>query len=133
MVLCSGLGARACANLGEESGMIISEPIWITGLGTANPLGADVATVSRNLLEGKSGISLVNDIPNDFACKIAGRVGVVSLPPGWDEPAFRALDPLHQLVLWCTSQALIDAGLWQERENLRVGLVLGLGAEWMRY
>ncbi len=32
------------------------EPIWITGLGTGNPLGHDYATVAENLLAGKSGV-----------------------------------------------------------------------------
>ena len=34
--------------------------VWITGVGTANPLGLDYATTARNLLEGKSGIQRVN-------------------------------------------------------------------------
>ncbi len=32
------------------------EPIWVTGIGTANPLGNDYAAVAGNLLAGRSGV-----------------------------------------------------------------------------
>jgi 3-oxoacyl-[acyl-carrier-protein] synthase II len=107
------------------------EPIWITGLGTANPLGQDYATVAASLLAGKSGIRTITDLDLDeHSCKIAGRVGPVPVARGWETAAFSRLDPMHQLVLWCVSEALADAGHWHTRGDVRVGLVLGLGAEW---
>ena len=111
--------------------MSSSEDIWITGLGTANPLGRDYATVSANLLAGHSGVRAISGLAfDDHAAKIAGRFDPLPTPRGWDEESFQKLDKLHQLILWCTTQALVDAGYWDERSNLRVGLVLGLGAEW---
>ena len=53
-------------------------------------------------------------------------------PPDWDATAFHKLDRLNQLVLWCCSAALRDAGLWDRRADLRVGIMLGLGAEVLR-
>jgi 3-oxoacyl-[acyl-carrier-protein] synthase II len=109
------------------------EQIWITGLGTANPLGHDYRTVAENLLAGKSGVRAVTDIDLDEQmCKIAGRFGPIAAPCGWDAESFARLDKLHQLILWCTINALVDAGYWDKRSDLRVGLVMGLGAEWPR-
>jgi 3-oxoacyl-[acyl-carrier-protein] synthase II len=123
-----GPGRRTCA-----SGPIMKrqERIWITGLGTANPLGNDYATVAENLLAGKSGVRPITDLDLDeHSCKIAGRFEPVPVPRGWEAAPFAALDPMHKLILWCTTEALIDAGYWDRRADLRVGLILGLGAEW---
>ena len=35
-------------------------------------------------------------------------------------------------MLWCCVAALRDAGWWDRRSDVRCGLVLGQGAEWMR-
>src|SRR5438309_958594 len=109
------------------------QPIWITGLGTANPLGHDYATVAANLLAGKSGVRRITDLDLDeHSCRIAGRFDPVPCPRGGHAEAFAKLEPLHQLILWCATAALCDAGYWDRRSDLRVGLVLGLGAEWPR-
>jgi 3-oxoacyl-[acyl-carrier-protein] synthase II len=113
--------------------MTASQAAWITGLGTANPLGSDYATVAANLLAGKSGVRTVTDLTLDqHPSRIAGQISGVPVPTGWDAAAFTRLDELHQLVLWCCAQALRDAGLWEKRSELRVGIALGLGAEWLR-
>jgi 3-oxoacyl-[acyl-carrier-protein] synthase II len=113
--------------------MTSPESVWITGVGTANPLGADFSSFADNLLSGKSGVSRITDLPvEEHACQIAGRVGVIPVAHGWDEVTFRRLDRLHQLVLWCCSAALRDSALWERRGDLRVGLMLGLGAEILR-
>src|SRR5947209_5662948 len=103
------------------------EPIWVTGQGTANPLGHDYATVAENILAGKSGIRPITDLDLDEqSSKIAGRFDPVPVPHGWAAEAFARLDPMHQLILWCTTEALRDAGYWDQLGDLRVGLVLGL-------
>jgi 3-oxoacyl-[acyl-carrier-protein] synthase II len=112
----------------------MSANVWITGLGTANPLGASYQEVADNLLAGRSGIVAVADPAlEEHSCRIAGRIGApIPAPVGWDASSFAKLDTLHQLILWCTTQALVDAGCWEQRQDLRVGLALGLGAEWLR-
>jgi 3-oxoacyl-[acyl-carrier-protein] synthase II len=113
--------------------MTSPDAVWVTGVGTANPLGADFSSFADNLLSGKSGVARITDLPvEEHACKIAGRVGTIPVAHGWDESEFRRLDRLHQLVLWCCSGALRDAGLWERRGDLRIGLMLGLGAEILR-
>jgi 3-oxoacyl-[acyl-carrier-protein] synthase II len=106
--------------------------VWITGVGTANPLGIDYPTTARNLLNGVSGIVPVPefDLP-DHLCRIAGRMPPIPTPVGVDAARFARHTELHQLLLWCCADALRSAGLWDQRSRERLGLALGLGGEWM--
>ena len=45
------------------------------------------------------------------------------VPPGWEEDEFRRLELYDQQVLHIAVQALRDAGLWEQRDSPRVGLV----------
>jgi 3-oxoacyl-[acyl-carrier-protein] synthase II len=112
---------------------VTHDAVWITGVGTANPLGADLATFADHLLAGRSGVRSITDLPVEHhPCRIAARVGTIPVPPDWEPAAFRGLDRLNQLALWCCAAALRDAGLWDRRTEPRVGLALGLGAEALR-
>jgi 3-oxoacyl-[acyl-carrier-protein] synthase II len=109
------------------------DAVWVTGVGTANPLGTDFVTTADNLLAGRSGVGPVADLAaDDYPCRIAARVGPIPVPAGWEPADFGRRDRLHQLLLWCCAAALRDAGLWDRRAERRVGLVLGLGAEALR-
>jgi 3-oxoacyl-[acyl-carrier-protein] synthase II len=112
--------------------MIRREEIWITGVGTANPLGLDLASTSAALLDGRSGIRALTDpVLAQHTCRIGGLLPPLPPPSGWEADTFSRLDPTEQLLLYCSVQALREAGCWDERSRIRVGLVVGLGAEWM--
>lgn len=112
--------------------MTTGEGAWITGVGAATPLGNDFGAIAGNLLAGRSGIRTIDEFDvADQSSQVAGRVGPIACPPGLDADGFPDRRPLERLVLWCCTQALRDAGLWERREGLRIGLVLGLGAEWL--
>jgi 3-oxoacyl-[acyl-carrier-protein] synthase II len=113
--------------------MIKDDAVWITGVGAATPLGCALGEIEGNLLEGRSGVTRVTRFETtDYPSQIAGQVGAIPCPPGHDPAGFAARPPLEQLALWSSATALGDAGLGRDpRERLRVGLVLGLGAEWM--
>jgi 3-oxoacyl-[acyl-carrier-protein] synthase II len=105
------------------------DAVWITAIGTANPLGTSYEATADNLLAGVSGVRKVTDfILPDNLSQIAGLTGPVPVPAGCDAEAFRKLERLEQLLLWCAQQALQTSGLWEHRGELRVGLALGLGA-----
>lgn len=113
---------------------MIEHPIWITGVGALSALGVGFAEISANLLAGKSGIRPVDDFDvSQHPCRIAGQIGLPPAPAGIDAGAYDRLWPLERSMVSCCVQALDDAGLWSRRESLRIGLVLGVAAEWMSH
>lgn len=104
--------------------------IWITGVGAVTSLGHEYETIARNLLAGKSGVSAVQGF--DVSAHISQVAGQVSELPKLTEtfPEQEHFGRLEHVVLSCCIQALKDAGWWEERQDLRLGLVLGSGAEW---
>lgn len=108
------------------------DTVWITGIGAATPLGTGFDEIATGLLEGRSGISVVRGFPvADHPSQIAGQVGTIPCPASQSPQEFASREPLEQLVLWCCESALRDAGWWDRRESIRLGLVLGVGAEWL--
>jgi 3-oxoacyl-[acyl-carrier-protein] synthase II len=107
--------------------------VWITGVGAVTPLGHDFATFAENLLAGRSGVASHSLFRDDLGTRQnIAAVGQIPAPPGWDEATFRLFNHLEQLSLSCSARAMQDAGLATERGSLRIGVVLGLGAENLR-
>jgi 3-oxoacyl-[acyl-carrier-protein] synthase II len=106
--------------------------VWITGVGLATPLGSDLKALDEGLLAGRSGVTEVTGFPTaDYPSRIAAQVKSICCPAGYDPTRFAALPRLEQLATWCVDSALRDAGVLTSRSTVRIGLVLGLGAEWM--
>lgn len=106
--------------------------VWITGVGLATPMGHDMATLERNLLEGRSGASAVSSFSTvDYPSRIAAAIETIPCPPSRSPDRFAQLPRIEQAALWSIESALRDSGWWDRRHDVRVGLVLGLGAEWM--
>jgi len=105
--------------------------IWITGVGLATSLGHDFPQFATSLLEGRSGIRRVERFNVDeHPCRIAGLAGEIPCPEGYDPVSFKNLLRLEQLAIWCGQSAIQNARL--DTHGLRVGLILGMGAEWMQ-
>src|SRR5262249_51224585 len=51
--------------------------------------------------------------------------------PDQDPEDFAQLPRMERLLRWCCTMALRDSGWWEQRDSVRIGLVLGVGAEWM--
>jgi 3-oxoacyl-[acyl-carrier-protein] synthase II len=112
--------------------MLRPTAVYITGIGACTPLGNSFTEVANGLLAGTSAIRRVDELTQDsHPCRIGGPIGPVPCPVGEDAVAFAQLSRLEQLVRFCCHQALRDAGLWEVRHERRIGIVLGLGAEWM--
>jgi 3-oxoacyl-[acyl-carrier-protein] synthase II len=106
--------------------------VWITGVGAATPLGHSCEQIADRLLAGRSGVRTVSRFPvADHPSQVAAWMDEVPCPSGWDGADFARLSRHEQLVLWCCTSALRDAGWWDRRSAVRVGLVLGVGAEWL--
>src|SRR5262245_30101921 len=107
--------------------------IVITGVGLATPLGSDFATFAANLLAGKSAAREVIDVQ----AGVEVRLPICTsddppVPAAWSVAEFQALPRSERFVLWCASSALRDAGYGDERDGLRIGLILGSGGELLR-
>jgi 3-oxoacyl-[acyl-carrier-protein] synthase II len=105
--------------------------VWITGVGTATPLGCTYDRFAEALLAGRSGVERVQGFDvSEHPSQIAGQVHEVPCPAGQSAEELRGRHRLEQLLRWCCVAALRDAGWWDRRGEVRVGVVLGFGAEW---
>jgi 3-oxoacyl-[acyl-carrier-protein] synthase II len=108
--------------------------VWITGVGTATPLGHTYAAFADHLLAGRSGVERVQGFDvSEHPSQIAGQLREVPCPTGVDPHEFSQLHRLEQLMRWCCIEALRDSGWWERRSELRIGVALGVGAEWLEY
>ncbi len=108
--------------------------VWITGVGTATPLGHTYAAFADHLLAGHSGVDRVHGFDvSEHPSQIAGQLREVPCPAGADAAEFASLHRLEQLMRWCCTAALRDSGWWERRGEVRIGLVLGVGAEWLEF
>lgn len=107
------------------------EAVWITGIGVATSLGLTYPDLARNLMAGRCGIRRVEQFDTtDQTSQIAASLGPLDVPEGWDQRAFARLGPWEQVLIWTAVNALRDAGWWDRRTDLRLGLVIGIGGEW---
>jgi 3-oxoacyl-[acyl-carrier-protein] synthase II len=107
------------------------EAIWITGVGAGTPLGWDFATISANLIAGKSAVKKVDSFAvSQHPSQIAAVLDPIPCPAGWDAAEFAGRTRLEQLCLWCCVEALRDADLWSTRAEKRIGLIVGNATEW---
>jgi len=112
----------------------LGDAVWITGVGTATPLGHTYSAFADHLLAGRSGVERVQGFDvSEHPCQIAGQLHEVPCPCGIDIEEFSKLHRLEQLMRWCCSAALRDADLWERRNEIRIGVVLGVGAEWLEF
>lgn len=110
------------------------EPIYITGVGVATALGNTYAALAEQLLAGRSGVKRIDLFRvDDHPSQIGAAVPSVPCPEEIADAGFHRLSRVEQCMLWSSVRALCDAGLWERRCDLRVGLVLGNAAEWNSY
>jgi 3-oxoacyl-[acyl-carrier-protein] synthase II len=77
-------------------------------------------------------VSLVTRFPTDnYPSRIAAQLPGINPTAGCRSLGYATRPRLEELAHWCAESALRDAGLWGWHREARVGLVLGLGAEWM--
>src|SRR5437773_12411327 len=100
----------------------MSDGIWITGIGTANPLRTNYEETARHFLAGTPGVHRIErfDVKRQHS-QVGGLVREIPVPTGHGEAEFRQRDRMDQLVLWCGIAALRDAGLWGRQSASRGG------------
>ncbi|MCL6598800.1 MAG: beta-ketoacyl-ACP synthase II [Alicyclobacillus macrosporangiidus] len=103
--------------------------VVITGLGVVTPIGSDVPTFWRNLVEGRSGVSMIDAFDvSDYPTKFAAVVRDFNPEQYIDKKELRRLDRFTQFAIAAARQAVADAGLEIHEENAeRVGVYIGSG------
>ncbi|HTG38351.1 beta-ketoacyl-ACP synthase II [Sphingomonas sp.] len=110
--------------------------VVVTGLGLVTPLGAEVETVWKNLIAGKSGAGRITRFdPTDYKCRIACEVKPADHEYGFDankrvdHKVQRQVDPFIVFGIDAAGQAIEDAGLTDmtEEERFRAGCSIGAG------
>lgn len=103
--------------------------VVITGLGVVSPLGCDLETFWKSLLNGVSGIGPVTRFDaSAFECRIGGEAK--DFDPTGFMPAkdLRRTDRFTQFAVVAAKKAIADAGLEMDKEDPnRVGVLIGSG------
>lgn len=103
--------------------------VVVTGLGAVTPIGNNIADMWEAMKEGKSGVAPVTQfdatvIRTHFAAEVKDFDPTTVI----DKKEVRRLDRFAQLTLVAADEAIKDANLDLEKENLeRVGVIWGSG------
>ncbi|GGU37115.1 beta-ketoacyl-[acyl-carrier-protein] synthase family protein [Nocardioides albus] len=108
--------------------------VVVTGLGTTNPLGGDVATTWDALIAGRSGIrELTEEWAKDLPVRIAGRIAVEPSEV-LERVKARRLDRSAQFAVVAAAEAWKDAGFegtateaGLDSERVGVAVATGIG------
>ncbi|WP_128100402.1 beta-ketoacyl-ACP synthase II [Paenibacillus sp. DCT19] len=105
------------------------ERVVITGMGIISPLGNEVEPFWNSLVEGKSGISLIDTYDmTQYKSKMAGVVRDFNGEQLFGRKEARRMDRFTQFAVAAAEQALTQSGLDLEKlERERVGVYVGSG------
>ena len=103
--------------------------VVITGMGVVTPLGCDLETVWRALLDGKSGIGPVTRFDAArFDTQIGGEAKDFNPLEFMPAKEIRRTDRFTQFAVVAAKKALIDSGLDLAKADInRVGVLIGSG------
>lgn len=105
------------------------ERVVITGMGIVSPLGNDIDTFWRNLVEGQSGITSIDTFDTSrHKAKIAGVVRDFDGDALFGRKEARRMDRFVQFAIAAAEQAVSHAGLnIEESDRERIGVYVGSG------
>jgi 3-oxoacyl-[acyl-carrier-protein] synthase II len=107
----------------------MSRRVVVTGLGTVNALGHDVAGTWAALLAGRSGVDLITHFDaSQMTTRIAAEIRGLDMSKVGPEHEVKKLDPFVQFGLHAAVQAMEDAGHAQGGfDGDRFGCIFGVG------
>lgn len=109
--------------------------VVVTGLGVVSPVGNDLDTFWKSLVEGRSGVRLFNAFDSEkFDCKIAGEVQDFVPAPFFRVPkSAKRTDRFTQFAVAASKMALEDSGIDLDTiDRNRFGVVIGSGIGGLR-
>ena len=103
--------------------------VVITGMGTVNPIGNDIASFWESLHQGRSGVGRITRFDaSALEVKIAAEVKGFNPEQWMDAKAARKMALFTQYAVAAAAQALQDAGLdRQSLDPFRTGIYIGNG------
>jgi 3-oxoacyl-[acyl-carrier-protein] synthase II len=103
--------------------------VVITGMGTVNPLSADVKEFWQALCAGRNGISLIEQLDTSpFKVHFGGEVKNFDPKTFLDAKVARHLDRFSQFALVAAISAVKDSGLdFGKEDPYRAGTIIGTG------
>jgi 3-oxoacyl-[acyl-carrier-protein] synthase II len=108
----------------------IPRRVVVTGMGAVTPVGLDVETSWRAVVEGRSGIGPVTLVPVDhLPVRIAGEVKGFDPTTVMEAKDARRTDRFSQFAVAAAREALAQARLIIDDENSNdIGVIIGSGA-----
>ena len=108
----------------------MSRRVVVTGMGAITPVGNDVATTWRSLIEGRSGTAPITKFDaTNFPVKFAAEVKEFNALDFMDRKEAKRADHYTQYAVAAAKQAMTDAGL-ANGHNIdpdRIGVIVGSG------
>ena len=104
--------------------------VVVTGIGAITPVGNDVATTWRALLEGKSGAAPITKFdPATFPVRFAAEVKQFDPLQYMDRKEAKRADLYTQYAVACAVQAMTDAGFGEGNgyDPEQTGVIMGSG------
>ena len=106
----------------------MSRRVVVTGLGAITPVGNDVDTMWKNLVDGVCGIETITDFDtSDLKVHIAGTVKDFEPEKYIEKREVRKLDLYTQYALAAAQQAVDDSGIMGKIDENRFGVYIGAG------
>ena len=103
--------------------------VVVTGLGAITPVGNNVQDFWNSLLSGVSGAAPITHFdPEKFKTKFACEVKGFDAMQHFDRKEVRKYDRYTQFAIVAARQAIADAAIDKEKENLdSIGVIFGVG------
>lgn len=103
--------------------------VVVTGLGAVTPLGLDVETTWKGIIEGKSGIGPLTRVnAEEYPAKVAAQINDFNPESFMDRKDARKMDRFTQYAVASALMAVEDAKLTITDENAhRIGVWIGSG------
>ena len=114
---------------GSISLMDKNRRVVVTGMGAITPIGNSVEEFWNGIKEGKTGFGPITYFDTaDYRCKLAAEVKDFDPTQYMDKKSARRMEQFCQFAVAAAGQAIADAGLIMEQEDLyMVGCSVGSG------
>lgn len=106
----------------------MSRRVVVTGLGAVSPVGNDIETMWKNMLDGVCGIEEITAFDtSDLKVHIAGTVKDFEPEKYFEKREAKKLDIYCQYALAAAQQAVDDSGIIGKIDENRFGVYIGAG------